>query len=74
MLGRAAKLRQRNAFETEELMLEIPWGPVLRHGYTFADMFSKQWVWWVPLAHLRQAVQSRSPYLRVFAQGYQDTR
>jgi len=29
MLGRTAKLRQRNVFQTEELTLEIPWGPVL---------------------------------------------
>lgn len=29
MLGRTAKLRQRNVFQTGERMLEIPWGPVL---------------------------------------------
>lgn len=53
-LGKAATLGQRNVFETEELMLEIPWGPVLRQGYGIAGTFAKQWVRWVPLAHLAQ--------------------
>lgn len=54
MLGRTAKLRQRNVFQTGERMLEIPWGPVLWHSYTIADKFSKLWVRWVPLASLAQ--------------------
>lgn len=32
--------------------LEIPWRPVLWHGYTITDTFPKQWLWWVPLDNL----------------------